>query len=252
MDLFVPGLFFIYGLCFGSFLNVVIYRLPIGMPIAKGRSLCPRCGHTLSAADLVPLFSFLFLRGRCRYCAAPISWRYPGVEALTGLAFGCCGAMYGLTLYAALLCAYCCALILAWFIDLDHTYIPDRVHLIIVGLAVLSLFTGPRLFWGERLAGLGPALFMLLLSFVTGGGIGGGDIKLMAASGLLLGWRLTLPAFFLAYLLAALRYLPAYLAKKIPPGFEVPMAPCLALALMAMALFGPQLLGLYWNLALGL
>lgn len=247
MEIFPFALFFLYGLCIGSFLNVIIYRLPIGLSIAKGRSMCPQCGHTLHAPDLVPLFSFLALRGKCRYCGGAISGRYPAVEGLTGLAFGLCAAVYGMSLYAVLLCVYASALITASFIDLDHTYIPDGVHLLIAALAVLSLFTGPSLPPLERLLGLLPAAVMLLLSLLTGG-IGGGDIKLMAASGLLLGWQLVLPAFFLAYLLAAARWAPPYFAKKISAGFEVPMAPCFSIALMTMALFGRPLLRAYWGL----
>lgn len=241
-------LFAVYGLCIGSFLNVVIYRLPLKMPIAKGRSMCPSCTHSLSALDLVPLFSFLFLKGKCRYCGAPISWRYPGVEALTGLVFGLCGMVYGLGLYAVLLCIFFACLIVAWFVDVDHTYIPDRLHVIILGLAVCSFFIGPALTLSDRLGGLAIGFGMLLLSFATGGGIGLGDVKLLAVSGLLLGWKLTLPAFFLAYILAAVRWAPAYLRKKVPKDFAVPMAAYFAIALMLMSLFGERLLTFYFGL----
>ena len=247
MDIFPFVLFMLYGLCIGSFLNVLIYRLPIGMSISKGRSICPQCQHTLHAADLVPLFSFMLLGGKCRYCKSPISWRYPAVEGLTGLVFGLCAAVYGMSLYSVLLCLYACALVVASFIDLDHTYIPDGVHLLILALAVFSLFTGPALSPLERAAGLLPAGLMLLLAFLTGG-IGGGDVKLMAASGLLLGGGLAVPAFFLAYILAACRWAPAYFTKKIPAGYEVPMAPCFSLALMTMALFGRPLVQAYLGL----
>lgn len=247
MEVFPFVLFALYGLCIGSFLNVVVYRLPLGLPIALDRSKCPKCQHILSPGDLVPLFSFLFLRGKCWYCSAPISWQYPGVEALTGLAFGCCGLVYGFTLYAVLICIYFCILITAWFIDLNHTYIPDRLHLIILGLAVLSLFTGPEVPVMERLAGLAPGTFMLLLALLTDGGIGGGDIKLLAASGLLLGWKLAVPAFFLAYLLAAVRWGPAYFAHKVSRGFQVAMAPYFSVSLMVITLFGRRLTDAYFS-----
>ena len=241
--------FMVYGLCIGSFLNVVIYRLPRKLPIAKGRSMCPKCSHTLGALDLVPVVSFLALGRKCRYCGEPIAWRYMGVELLTGVWFGLCGYFWDISLYAVILCLYGSVLICAWFIDKDETYIPDRFHIIIIALAAASLFTGPVVGIKSRL--LGAAIvggIMFVISFVTGGGIGGGDIKLMAASGLLLGAKLVVPAFFLAYIIAAVRWVTPYAAKKIPKGFEVPMAPSFAVSLMIMSLAGDSLINMYLSL----
>lgn len=244
--LFIFLLFFLYGLCIGSFLNVVIYRLPLGLAIAKGRSMCPQCTHILKAKDLIPIFSFLFLQRKCRYCSTPIPWRYPVVETLTGVVFGLCGLVWGPTWYAVLLCLFFSVLIIAWFIDIDYTIIPDRLHVIILGIAFLSWFTGPYISLADRLiGGLGLGLVMLFISWLTRGGIGGGDIKLMAASGLLLGWQCLVPAFFLAYVLAAIWYIIPFLQKKLPPDYEAPMAPFFALALMVFSLFGQQLLRLW-------
>lgn len=248
MDIFPFVLYSVFGLCIGSFLNVVIYRLPIGMPIAKGRSMCPGCEHQLAARDLIPLFSFLFLKGKCRYCKAPISWRYPGIEALTGVLFGLCAMVYGITAYASIMCIFCSCLIVAWFIDLDHTIIPDSVHVVLLALAAVSWFTGPVITLQERLAGAAIGVGMFLLSWATSGGIGGGDIKLMTVCGLLLGWKLTLPAFFLAYILAAIRWAPAFIMKKAAAGTEVPMGGFFSVALIIMALFGRQLIAAYLNL----
>jgi len=248
--LFCFLLFFLYGICIGSFLNVVIYRLPLKLPIAHGaRSMCPKCRHTLHAADLVPVFSYLFLRGKCRYCGEPISLRYPLVELLTGCLFGLAAAVYDITPYAVLLCLFFSALIIAWFTDLDHTWIPDCVHLIIILTAVLSLFTGPHVSVSDRLLGAAvPGAIMLLLTFLTNGGIGMGDIKLMASSGLLLGWRLSVPAFFLAYVIAALYSLPSLLNKKIKHGSEIPMAPFFAVSLIFFSLFGRWAIAFYFSL----
>lgn len=241
--------YFLFGLCIGSFLNVVIYRLPLNLSVARGRSFCPACKHPLSAADLVPVFSFLFLKRKCRYCGAPISWRYPLVELLTGLLFALCCFVYGYGTYSALLCLICCVLIVAWFIDLDHTYIPDRLHVILLGAALLSYFIGPEISLTSRFLGaliLGGGMFAI--AWFTNGGIGGGDIKLMACCGLLFGWQRMIPAFFFAYLLAALRWVPAYLAKKIPEHTEIPMAPYLAASVMLFALFGQRFIAFYLSL----
>ena len=129
-----------YGICIGSFLNVVIWRLPRGGSIASPTwSYCPRCEHRLGALDLVPVLSFLLLRARCRYCHQPISWRYPGVEALTGLLFAVVtwyiwqadGQWYDAVFY----CLFTALLICIFFIDLEHFVIDD-------GLCVLGILLG--------------------------------------------------------------------------------------------------------------
>lgn len=248
MKIMLSLYFLLVGLCIGSFLNVVIYRLPRKLSIAKGRSMCPRCGHTLAARDLVPVFSFLFLHAKCRYCGSPISWRYPGVETLAGVLFALAAWKWGITAtaYSAVLCLFFCALIVAWFIDKDETYIPDHIHFVILGCAVASWFCGPWVSLADRLiGGAGVGLVMLAITLATHGGIGGGDIKLMAVSGLMLGWRLMLPAFFFAYILAFLRLLIPLIRGKLKAGLEVPMAPYFALSLMVFSLWGNDLLRWY-------
>jgi len=242
--------FFIFGLCIGSFLNVAVWRLPLKLPIAHGaRSMCPKCGHELHALDLVPVFSFLFLKGKCRYCGAPISARYPGVELLTGILFGLSALKFDFSLYAVLLCVFFSMLIVASFIDIDHTWIPDRVPAVILILAVWSWFCGPSVSLTERLiGGLGVGLFMLLLSLFTGGGIGLGDVKLMASSGLLLGWKLIVPAFFLAYIFALLFWLPSIVKKKVRAHSEVCMGPFFSAALVLMSLVGNEMITWYLGL----
>ena len=240
--------FFIVGLCIGSFLNVVIYRLPLEISVARGRSFCPRCEHALAAGDLIPLFSFILLRGKCRYCAAPISWRYPLVETLTGVLYGLTFLRFGISWYTLLGLVFLSVLIVAAFIDHDHTFIPDRLHIIILALAVAACFVGPEISLLSRLIGAGAiGGFMLIVALLTHG-IGGGDVKLMAASGLLLGWQLNLMAFFLAYILAGLCYGLPYLLKKLPAHTEVPMAPFFAVALAFALLGGEPLLAWYFGL----
>lgn len=248
LKIILSAYFFLVGLCVGSFLNAAAWRLPRKLPIARGRSMCPQCGHTLAARDLVPIFSFLFLRGRCRYCKAPISARYPVGELLGGVSFALTAWRYGLTSlpYAAVLCVFFGALLLAWFVDRDEGFIPDRVHFIIVGCAIASWFLQPEISLTDRLLGsAGAGLVMLLISLITHGGIGGGDIKLLAACGLLLGWQLILPAFFFAYILAAVCLLIPLLQKKVTRRQEIPMAPYFAVSLMFFSLYGQALLRWY-------
>lgn len=242
-------IFFIYGICIGSFLNVVVYRLPEKMPIAKGRSMCPKCQHMLNAWDLVPVFSFLFLGRKCRYCSEPISWRYPLVELLTGVLFLLAANKFGFSIYAVLICLYFSVLVVAWFIDFDHTYIPDRLHIIIFLLAILSYFTGPELSIVNRL--LGAVLivgFMMFINLITKGGIGLGDVKLLGVSALLVGGKLIFVAFFLAYIIATIYLLPGIIKKQIPMGCEIPMAPFFSIALIIVTLYGNDIINYYFSL----
>ena len=124
----------VLGLLVGSFLNVVVHRLPRGESVVSPRSRCPACGHQLSAWQNVPLLSFAWLRGRCGGCAAPISWRYPGIELLTGLLFAAVAWRIGATPFLPLLLAFAAALVAAGAIDFDHRIIPDEISL--GGLAV--------------------------------------------------------------------------------------------------------------------
>ncbi|MGD9567359.1 MAG: A24 family peptidase [Sedimentibacter sp.] len=249
MDVIFMIFYFLYGLAIGSFLNVVIYRLPIHMPIAKGRSMCPKCSTTLTSLDLVPVFSFLFLKGKCRYCKASISYIYPIVELLTAVLFTMSYLIYGPTLYSVVMCLFICVLIVAAGIDLKHKYIPDRLSVIIICLAIISFLLNPLVSVKSRLLGAFVISgIMYIISYFTGGGIGGGDIKLFFATGLLLGLKLNILSFLLGYLIAGLTIIVPYIKKQLPKNHEVPMAPYFAVSLTFAALFGEQFL--WWYLGL--
>ena len=131
---FVTAVALVFGLVVGSFLNVVIHRLPRGESLVRPRSHCPRCGHAIAAWENVPLLSYLWLRGRCRGCGVHISLRYPAVELLTGLVFAAVALRYGAAPVTPLWCVFAAALIAAAIIDIDHRIIPDEISL--GGLAV--------------------------------------------------------------------------------------------------------------------
>ena len=128
---------FLLGACIGSFLNVVIYRLPRGESLVFPPSHCPSCGVHLTFVDLIPVFSYLLLRGRCRHCGKPFSIRYMFGEAAAGLLAVACAYYFGLTLYAAAIFVVGCALLVIFFIDLDHMIIPDELTALValIGLA---------------------------------------------------------------------------------------------------------------------
>jgi leader peptidase (prepilin peptidase) / N-methyltransferase len=152
-----------FGLLVGSFLNVVIHRVPRGESVVRPRSRCPRCGAGIRAFDNVPVLSWLWLRGRCRDCGAPISWRYPAFELATGLVFAAIAWRYGPSLEALLWMGFAAALLAAGAIDFEHQIIPDEISL--GGLAA-GLLLRPGLVWlaGDSwLAGLGESALGALL-----------------------------------------------------------------------------------------
>jgi leader peptidase (prepilin peptidase)/N-methyltransferase len=200
VDLFAA----LFGLIAGSYLNVVIYRLPLGLSTATPRSACPHCGAPVRARDNLPILSFLLLGGRCRDCRATISWRYPLVEAVTAALFVAALERFGLAPAALAAAFFSCLMVALALIDLDHLLLPDRLTLsgLVVGLAA-----APWLPWG----GLYPALIGAatgagVLLAVVGAwyllrreeGMGLGDVKMLALIGAFVGWRGTLMTLFFA------------------------------------------------------
>lgn len=189
MEIIGVAFSFVFGLVWGSFFNVLIWRLPRQESIA-GRSHCTSCGHTLAPLDMVPLFSYVWLRGRCRYCGAPISARYPIVEGLTAvlsalvfLRVGPAPAALGLYLF------YVAAMVVIFFTDMDRAVIPNGVVVPgIVAAAVAALLRldpygpGPLMALAGGLAGGG--MFALIYVATRGAGMGMGDVKLAAMLGL--------------------------------------------------------------------
>lgn len=246
-------LFFIYGLVIGSFLNVCIYRIPKKVSVSKGRSHCPSCDQTLTALDLVPVFSYLFLRGKCRHCKVKISPRYALVELLTAFAFALVYVNFGLTLYAILACILTCVLIVVAFIDLDTKEINDRMHVIIIGLAVVNLVslvsqTGDISVIRPYVIGfLIVSVPMLLIAMLTGG-FGGGDIKLMAASGLFLGAAVNVVAFFIGAFIAALIAVIMLITKRADRKSQIAFGPYLAMGIYLSMLYGQEMIDAYVSL----
>ena len=189
---------FLLGLCTGSFLNVVIYRLPRGESITFDRSHCPFCGKQLVWYDLIPVLSYLLLLGRCRSCHTRISIKYPIVELLTGIIFIVLFHHFGATLVFLKYLFLSALLVAVSFIDLEHYIIPNS-------LVITGLVGGVFLNLAARDVGVVSALigifvtsgFLLLIALVSKGGMGGGDIKLAAVTGLFLGWPLAPFGLFL-------------------------------------------------------
>ncbi|OIQ58214.1 type 4 prepilin-like protein leader peptide-processing enzyme [Moorella thermoacetica] len=239
-------IFFIMGLLGGSFLNVVIYRLPRGETVILGRSHCPTCGITLNWYDLVPVLSFFILKGRCRNCRAAISRRYPLVEILSALLFVIIFSHYGMTAASIKYIFLFALLLAAAFIDLDYYVIPDELVLTgLTGGVILDL-AARDISISSAMIGAGAAgAFFLILSMASRGGVGGGDIKLAAVIGLFLGWPLTPLAILFASLIGGVTGLVLLLSRKKRPRDVLPFAPFLGAGTFVALLAGRAVMEWY-------
>ena len=227
-----------FGLVIGSFLNVVIARLPQRRSLWRPGSACPGCGNAIAWYDNVPVVSFLVLGGRCRACAMPISWRYPLVEAATAAMFALAwivadGDLVGFLSAAVLLAA----LITVSLIDLRYQIIPDAITLPGIPAGVLASLLSHRVPWPESVAGvlLGAGLFVAVI-VLSRGGMGGGDLKLGAMLGAFLGWKALVVALFVAVILGGSFALAVLASGRLARKDAIPFGPFLALG-GAVALF---------------
>jgi len=274
---------FIFGICIGSFLNVVILRLGTGEGIVRQRSHCVRCGHILAWYDLIPVLSFFLLVGKCRYCGEKISWQYPTVELATGVLFvavifwilgpGNLFEILNLSLGFLIKLFFwffvTACLIVVFAYDLRHYIILDKI--VYPAIIITFLF---RLFeiwnlptrlasesvanWGfgnwqpfltYLLVAVGAALFFLVIVLITRGkGMGIGDIKLVFLMGLILGWPQILVALFLAFLVGALVGVALILTKRKGWKSQVPFGPFLVLATFISLFFGSFLANWWFGL----
>lgn len=183
-------LVFLYGVVIGSFLNVCIYRIPKKESIVTVGSHCMACQHKLAWYDLFPLFSFLFLRGKCRYCGAALSKQYPVVEFANGVLYVIVFVVNGVGLESVLYCFLVSALFVLSVIDYRTLEIPIRINVFILCIGVLHAVLDFHNIIHYIIGFFSASLFLLLCFILTRGrGIGGGDIKLMAAAGLCVGWQ---------------------------------------------------------------
>ena len=243
---------FLFGACIFSFLCVVADRMPRKESIVKGRSHCTACGHVLTPAELIPCVSYLCLRGRCRACGAGIPVREFLCDTVGGAAFVLCAVHYGfgvtglISLEGAVVFCYLGILLVVALIDWDTQIIYNRFHIIIAILAAAQIFLVPEHGIGDRLLGaLIVSVPMLVLALIVPGAFGGGDIKLMAASGLFLGMDAIVCAMFFG-LLSGGGYAAFMLAtKRLKKSDQFAFGPFLAFGLAVAALWGDQIAAWY-------
>ncbi|MCS7181876.1 MAG: prepilin peptidase [Thermoanaerobaculum sp.] len=248
---FPPWLFPLFatvaGLVVGSFLNVVVHRLPRGMSLLRPRSHCPNCLIPVVWYDNVPILSYVFLAGRCRHCRAPISWRYPLLEALSGLWF-CASAVlsHNLSVFFHAVIFGCLCLALA-FIDLEHLILPDVLTLPGLGLGLLWTVLGGPIRVRDALWGLGlgvaiPLAIFWVYRLLRGvEGMGLGDVKLLGMFGAFLGWRGMLLSLGLGAVMGALVGVGLVLGKKASQRSELPFGTFLCAAALVVRWWGAEL-----------
>ena len=237
----------VLGLVFGSFISALTWRYPLGISIAKGRSICPRCKKQIAWFDNIPLFSFIFLGGKCRNCKKIISWRYPAIELSTALGFFLTFqgltlkgeySIYSLTIALILFCI----LEIIFIIDLEHRIIPDLF--IFLGL-FFSLFIVQNSPLTNLLSGFVCASFLLIIHLLTKGrGMGLGDVKFAILGGIIVGLPLSPVWLFIAFLTGALTGIILILSKKAGLKSKVAFGPFLVAAIPVTLVFGNTLLKL--------
>ena len=234
------------GLVVGSFLNVVIVRVPARRSLWKPGSACTACGTAIAWHDNVPVVSFALLRGRCRTCGIAIPWRYPLVEALTAILFLLAYERFGLSVALVPALLLLAALVAITFIDLEHQIIPDVITLpgIVTGV-VANVATGSVSWLDSVIGAIGAGALFFAIILASGGGMGGGDMKLAAMLGAFLGWQLTLVALFLAILGGGISVVAVSLKKKLGRKDPIPFGPFLAVGGAAALLWGQRLLTWY-------
>ncbi|MEN9982167.1 MAG: hypothetical protein RI918_136 [Pseudomonadota bacterium] len=269
LEIVQAGVFGIIGLLVGSFLNVVIYRLPKMMEkqwaaevaefkgetppdeaafnLMLPRSKCPKCAHQIKWYENIPVVSYLFLRGKCSSCKTPISWRYPTIEMVTGALFFYCIWHWGLTATGLAWCGFSATLLSLSMIDWDTTLLPDDMTLPLLwaGLLLAALkVTNVSLesaTWGAAAGYFSLWLIYWIFKLVTGKeGMGYGDFKLFAALGAWFGWQALIPIILMASVIGAIVGIALKFSSKLREGGYIPFGPFLGLAGFSAMFFGPQ------------
>ena len=251
MVIFLDIFLAVVGAAVGSFLNVLICRLPEGLSIVVPSSHCPKCKQAIRFYDNIPIVSYLVLRGRCRDCHDKISLRYPLVEMLTAAMSVLLFWKFGLTLQYLFAFVFTCSLIVITFIDFDHQIIPDVITLPGIPVFALTAVFFMGIPWLEAVLGVligGGCLYVVAVGYeliTKREGMGGGDIKLLAMMGGFLGWKSLFFIVFLSSLLGALVGITVMIVRGRDMKYAVPFGPFLSIAAMAYLFVGREAMRLF-------
>lgn len=235
---------FLYGITIGSFLNVCIYRMPLERSVVFGNSQCPKCEEDIKFYDLIPLFSYMFLRGKCRFCSEKISIRYPLVELANGVLYILAFLKFGLSMEMIFYCLLSSILFVIAVIDFEHKIIPNELLIVAFVLGIIfHIFSGG--FLSSVIGFFAVSVLLYIIAILSKGGIGGGDIKMMAAFGFCIGWQNILLSLFIASIIGSLVAIYLLVFKKYGRKTEVPFGPFLAIGIYISILYGTQLINGY-------
>ncbi|PZU95983.1 MAG: prepilin peptidase [Pseudanabaena sp.] len=266
-SLFLQGMAIAIGACIGSFLNVVVYRVPAGLSILHPPSRCPHCLRQLAPRDNIPVIGWFLIKGKCRYCKTPVSWRYPAIEALTAFLFWCVAAYFGTSLSILILCFY--AAFLSWLlalalIDIDTQTLPNSLTQsgLIIGLIYQVSLAATESSGASNAAGISNLLLVgsigafvgiWLLDIMRIAGrfflhkeaMGGGDPKLAAMIGMWLGWQNVLLAIMIASAIGTVVGAIAIVTKNLDKQQKIPFGPFLALGAAISLFYGNTIISNY-------
>ncbi|MDD2400714.1 MAG: prepilin peptidase [Clostridia bacterium] len=241
--------FFLIGIIIGSFLNVCIYRLPKNENIVFPPSHCPSCQNRLRPKDLIPVMSFLLLKGKCRYCGEKIHWRYPVIEMINGLGWSVIILNYGVTIQGFVgIILFSLSLVIA-SIDLEHYIIPDSLVLVLILSGIIYHIVSRNLSLINILLGTVIGFTIpFVLALISRGGMGGGDIKLCTAIGMWLGLPGVFLALFLSSFVGSIVGITLIVTKIRQRKEPIPFGPFLVLGFFVTFFFQKEILTLYWSL----
>ncbi len=252
MEIIYALMFLFLGIILGSFINAWVWRIENNLSVAKGRSMCPHCKHTLAWYDLVPVLSYLILRGKCRYCKAKIGRQYPIIELTTGLLFMTTYLLLAPAgvqqwIQMLLLLAVSVLLVAAYIYDSKHMELPEIFMLPAIALGVV--YFGLNIFWQGYIAMIPQAIalgvfilaYTALWYFSKGQWLGAGDIRLAAIMGLFLAPKQLVVGIFAAYLVGSVYGVAVLIKSKKKQGIKVPFGPFLIIGFYFGLFFGTQL-----------
>ncbi|MFB6467980.1 prepilin peptidase [Cytobacillus sp. Hz8] len=240
---------FIIGIILGSFYNVVGLRVPLKQSIITPRSACPNCHHQLTAIELIPVLSFIIQGGKCRQCRARISPIYPIVELMTGILFVSAPLVLGWTSELFVAWTLISLFMIIFVSDVHYMIIPDKVLLVFAGIFLVERIYIPLTPWWDSVLGAGVGFILLLLiAVISKGGMGGGDIKLFALIGFVVGTKILLLAFFLSTVFGAVLGLVGMLFKIVKKGKPIPFGPFIVMGTLTAYYFHFEIVHAYLNL----
>lgn len=248
MGVLLHSYLFLVGLALGSFFNVVGLRVPVKRSIVAPRSSCPTCKRELSPYELVPVFSYLFQRGKCRGCSLRISPIYASVEIVTALLFTTAPFFVGWSNELVISYGLFSLLVIIFVSDIIYMLIPNRILLFFAIYFVLGRIIVPMDPWYSPLIGaVGGFLLLLLIAVISKGGLGGGDIKLFAVLGLVFGYQELILVFFFSTLFGTITGVTALLIGKVKRKQHIPFGPSVALAALITYFYGKHILHWYFS-----